>query len=75
MLGRPEDERGLRSAGPGDQIWRVATYGDDSAVARHAISAQLSYGRLDQRQRPTVDYADEAIRADLARGQGLLDMR
>ncbi len=33
------DERGLRSAGPGDQIWRVATYGDDSAVARHAISA------------------------------------
>jgi hypothetical protein len=33
------------------------------------------YARLDQRQQPTVDCADEVISADLARGEGLLDMR
>jgi hypothetical protein len=33
------------------------------------------YLRLDQGQQPTVDYADEAISADLTRGEGLLDMR
>ncbi len=53
-----------------------------SGVWLHTVTTRQSrgmryppYGRLDQRQRPTVDYADEAIRADLARGQGLLDMR
>ena len=33
------------------------------------------YARLDQRQQPAADCTDEAISADLARREGLLDMR
>jgi len=49
--------------------------GGQLCEARLITARRPAYARLDQRQRPTVDYADEAIRADLARGEGLLDMR
>jgi hypothetical protein len=51
----------------------VIALGDQPSTSRRTPSRR--YARLDQRQQPTVDCADEVISADLARGEGLLDMR
>jgi hypothetical protein len=53
-------------------VWRVTLRYPTSLPPAYPIRL---IARLDQCQRPTVDYADEAIHVDLARGEGLLDMR